>query len=503
MRKQPNRTTGKKRLASALLLIAAGIVAVTLHSGVPSAQEGGTFLSAQALREIAQVEAEIDRVEAQTIERLATPPDNQVQQLELLGKLMLFDRQLSVNRNEACAFCHMPETGFTGPVSELNRTTGSYPGSVRTRFSERKPQTYAYAPLSPVLHYNPGQGDLVGGNFWDMRATGRRLGNPAAEQGQGPPTNPVEMGLPEMACAVYRASQRPYRALFESVWGQQAFAIQWPDNVEQVCDQPGPPPANDPTPVHLSQVDRGRAAATFDQMAQSIAGYEASAEVTTFTSKFDAVLAGKAQFTPQEQAGYDLFRGKAQCNACHRDGGPGEDPLFTDFTASNIGTPANPRHPFYTENRPDARGYVANPAGSSFVDGGVGAFLTKGHPLSQPSPIDTRWRPLAPDNQDRFQVPTLRNVDKRPSSDFVKAYGHNGYFKSLKAIVHFYNTRDALPRCQPNDPGEGTTCWPAPESTANMNTKRMGRLGLSEAEEDAIVSFLQTMSDGFMPVNRQ
>jgi len=31
----------------------------------------------------------------------------------------------------------------------------------------------------------------------------------------------------------------------------------------------------------------------------------------------------------------------------------------------------------------------------------------------------------------------------------------------------------------------------------------MGRLGLSEAEEDAIVSFLQTMSDGFMPVNRQ
>ena len=92
---------------------------------------------------------------------------------------------------------------------------------------------------------------------------------------------------------------------------------------------------------------------------------------------------------------------------------------------------------------------------------------------------------------------------KRPSSDFVKAYGHNGYFKSLKAIVHFYNTRDALPRCQPDDPGEGRTCWPTPESIANMNTKRMGRLGLSETEEDAIVSFLQTMTDGFMPVNRQ
>jgi cytochrome c peroxidase len=362
----------------ALLSITAAVVAATLGAEAPGAEEISTVLSPQALQEIAQVEAEIDRIEAQAIERLAVPPDNQVQQVELLGKLMLYDKQLSVNRNEACAFCHTPETGFTGPVSELNRTTGSYPGSVRTRFSSRKPQSHAYAPLSPVLHYNPGQGDLVGGNFWDMRATGRRLGNPAAEQAQGPPTNPVEMGLPDIACFVYRASQRPYRAMFESVWGQQAFAIDWPGDVEQACARPGPPPTGDLLPVQLGPVDRGRAGTTFDQMAQSIAGYEASAEVTPFSSKFDTVLAGKAQFTTQEQAGYDLFRGKARCNACHRDGGPGEDPLFTDFTASNIGTPANPRLPYYAENRPDSLGYVANPAGSSFVDGGVGNFLTQG-----------------------------------------------------------------------------------------------------------------------------
>src|SRR5215468_1704188 len=450
-----------------------------LGAGAPRAQEASTILSPQALQEIAQVEAEIDRIEAQTIERLAVLPDNQVQQVELLGKLLLYDKQLSVNRNEACALCHMPETGFTGPVSELNRTTGAYPGSMRTRFSNRKPQSHAYAPLSPVLHYNPGQGDLVGGNFWDMRATGRRLGNPAAEQAQGPPTNPVEMGLPDIACAVYRASQRPYRALFESVWGQQAFAIAWPGDVEQVCARPGPPSAGDPTPVHLGALDRGRAGTTFDQMAQSIAGYEASAEVTAFTSKFDAVLAGKAQLTTQEQTGYDLFRGKGQCNACHRDGGPGEDPLFTDFTASNIGTPANPQLPYYSEQRPDARGYFANPAGSSYVDPGVAGFLAADHLLSQPSSVDARWTPLAPQNVGRFQVPTLRNVDKRPYPNFVKAYGHNGYFKSLKSIVHFYNTRDVLPRCSRDEFGEGTTCWPAPESTKNMNTKFVGRLGLS------------------------
>jgi hypothetical protein len=69
--------------------------------------------------------------------------------------------------------------------------------------------------------------------------------------------------------------------------------------------------------------------------------------------------------------------------------------------------------------------------------------------------------------------------------------------------VHFYNTRDALPRCQPPNVGEGMTCWPAPESTSNMNTKRVGRLGLSDAEEDAIVGFMQTLTDGFMPVNQE
>src|SRR6202795_3045838 len=103
-----------------------------------------------------------------------------------------------------------------------------------------------------------------------------RDGTPArlsgGEQAQGPPTNPVEMGLPDIACAVYRASQRPYRALFESVWGPQSFAVAWQGDVEQVCNRPGPATAVDPLPVHLSSIDRGRVGATFYQMAQSIAG---------------------------------------------------------------------------------------------------------------------------------------------------------------------------------------------------------------------------------------
>ena len=55
-------------------------------------------------------------------------------------------------------------------IASLNLTTVSYPGSVRTRFSQRKPQSLSYATFAPVLHYNDLQADLVGGNFWDMRA---------------------------------------------------------------------------------------------------------------------------------------------------------------------------------------------------------------------------------------------------------------------------------------------------------------------------------------------
>src|ERR1700692_1478923 len=139
----------------ALLSITAALVAATLGADAPGAEKISTVLSPQALQEIAQLEAEIDRIEAQSTQRLAVPPDNQVQQIELLGKLMLYDKQLSVNRNEACAFCHTPATGFPGPVSALNRTNGGYAGSARSRFSNRKPQSHAYAPLSPVLHYNP------------------------------------------------------------------------------------------------------------------------------------------------------------------------------------------------------------------------------------------------------------------------------------------------------------------------------------------------------------
>jgi cytochrome c peroxidase len=471
--------------------------AVAQDDNRQGATRQATSLSPSVEREIDRVVTQIDQIETQTLAQLSKGLPGPSLRIALLGKLLLYDKQLSVGRNEACAFCHMPDTGFTGPISELNATTAAYPGSVRTRFSQRKPQTHAYAPFAPPLHYNASQGDFVGGNFWDMRATGIRLSSPAAEQAQAPPLNPVEMGLPDPACAVYRISQRPYRELFEVVWGKQSFAIAWPANAESICDTPAPASSSDQQALHLDAVGRGIARAAFDGMALSIAAFEASPEVSAFSSKFDAVIAKNDKFTTQEQLGYELFRGKGRCNECHRDGGPGEEPLFTDFTASNLGVPAKRDLPYYSEDKPDRQGYVANPAGSDFVDLGVGGFLGRAHQLSgQPNP-NPAWQAYAAQFTGKVRVPTLRNVDKRPYPSFVKSYMHNGYFTSLKDVVHFYNTRDVMPRCAPNDPGERIACWPAPEVDANMNSRQLGNLGLNEDEENALVAFMSTLTDGY------
>ncbi len=97
-------------------------------------------------------------------------------------------------------------------------------------------------------------------------------------------------------------------------------------------------------------------------------------------------------------------------------------------------------------------------------------------------------------------MPTLRNVDLRPWEGFVKAYGHNGYFKTLAGIVHFYNTRDVLPVC----PGPYTeaqalaaACWPSPEVAENVNRDELGDLHLTWKQEQAIVAFLTALSDGY------
>ncbi|MCU1236375.1 MAG: Cytochrome c peroxidase family protein [Candidatus Solibacter sp.] len=474
-----------------------------LPGGTPNPAEDGDTQFENAL---------IDATESSLLRAVPTASSMDLaSQVQLLGKLFIYDKTLSPFGNIACATCHAPYAGFTGGTSIFNATTAAQPGGVpilnatapgpNVRYGPRKPQSYAYASFAPILHYNTAVADFYGGNFWDMRATGIRLSNPAAEQAQGPPVNPVEMGNPDTACVVWKASQGGYASLVQLVGGAQSFAINWPANVATVCATPGPPPANDPFPVHLSAQDRGTSNATYDHLTLAVASYEASAEVSPFSSKFDAWLAGNAVLSASEQRGYDLFNGKAKCNQCHLSGNAVNStglaaadlaPLFTDFTSANTGVPKNMAIPYYCESKADQYGYTANPQGFASVDLGVGAMLSGAN-----NPNPSQWKALAPLYNGKFQVPTLRNVDMRPRPDFVKAYMHNGYLKSLAEVVHFYNTSQSLPPCAQGSPGEKVSCWPAPETPANVTTL-IGNLGLSTQDESDIVAFLQTLSDRFV-----
>jgi cytochrome c peroxidase len=176
-----------------------------------------------------------------------------------------------------------------------------------------------------------------------------------------------------------------------------------------------------------------------------------------------------------------LFGGKAGCSNCHpHRPSRGAPPLFTDFTFDNLGLPANPANPFYSDT-------VSNVKGTQWRDEGLGGFLQ----------TSDKYSARAAAHVGKHRAPTLRNVDLRPSPTFVKAYGHNGYFKSLEAIVHFYNTRDVLPACAGGTERAGADCWPDPEVAANINRVELGSLRLTPEEEAAVVAFLRTLSDGY------
>jgi cytochrome c peroxidase len=364
---------------------------------------------------------------------------------EMLGKFLFFDKNLSTPPGQSCATCHSPEVGFTGPDSKINDTLAVYPGAVHTRSGNRKPPTAAYGGESPLLHYDTDEGNWIGGMFWDGRATGETLGDPLAEQAQGPFLNALEQNNPNPKLVCIKVRDSEYATLFEQVWG--------PGSLDCKKDVAG----------------------TYERIARSISAYEKSAEVNPFSSKYDAHLSGSDTLTEQEALGLELFEGKAQCSACHpsEQRPPGFPPLFTDFTYDNLGVPKNPNNPFYSMPR------KWNPDGESWIDPGLGGFLK--HAGKASAVYEAEWG--------KQKVPTLRNVDRRHPG-LIKAYGHNGYFKSLEEIVHFYNTRDV--------PGAGWqgTPWPEPEVAENVNTDELGDLGLTAEEEAAIVAFLKTLSDG-------
>lgn len=374
---------------------------------------------------------------------------------EQVGEALYFDTNLSAQGDVGCVSCHDPEWGFTGPDSAVNEAGAVYPASIPNRWGNRKPPSAAYGGESPVFYYDEAEGLFVGGMFWDGRATGETLGDPLAEQAKGPFLNPVEHGLPNAQTLCVLVREADYAADFAEVWG-------------------------------LAEIDCAQSAGMiYDLVGLTISAYEHSDAVNPFSSKYDYYLAHRAKLTRQEKEGLKLFEGKAMCSACHISG---EGAVFTDFTYDNIGVPKNPENPWY--EMPAAY----NPDGYAWIDYGLGGFLATREDYAS----------MAAENMGKQKVPTLRNVALRPEGDNVKAYTHNGYFKDLYQLVHFYNTRDVKDSCEgawvTAEEAMAQDCWPAPEVPGDtVNTTELGNLGLSYNEEMALVAFLRTLSDGYVP----
>lgn len=236
--------------------------------------------------------------------------------IEKLGMHIYKDKNLSLNQNQSCQTCHHPLAGFADRSNLLHPYDKVVSvGSDGVSLGGRNAPTSAYAGYSPIRYTENTDGSIeyFGGMFWDGRMDGSVLGDPLAEQAQGPPLNPVEMAMesPEAVLEVIRDST--YYHLWRLVFNE---------------DISNPPTADD-----------------WNNFARAVAAYERSKDVTKFTSKYDVA---HDKFTAQESAGEALF--EKHCASCHAtdtngtffNNDPPPEPLFTTYGYANIGVPANP-----------------------------------------------------------------------------------------------------------------------------------------------------------------
>ena len=197
-----------------------------------------------------------------------------------LGKELFFDN-ISDPDWVSCATCHAPNVGFTGPIPGINLDGAVYRGAIPERFGNRKPPSAAYATLSPIFDYDKKELELfIGGNFWDGRATGEKLGNPAADQALGPFLNPVEMNNAQKQEVLEQIATSKYASLWEEVWGEP-----------------------------ISYETEAEVEANYDRVGL-IAAYEDSSEVNQFSSKYDYYLNGEIDLTDRKHGDWNYLTEK-------------------------------------------------------------------------------------------------------------------------------------------------------------------------------------------------
>lgn len=482
-------------------------------------------------------------------------------ELKLLGKYVFYDKISNPSRM-ACVTCHDPNTGGTGSVSGVNLHQVGITGANPHTVGGLKPPTNMYASF--IAPYDercgfgpPNTNQACGGNFWNGRGEGRgadqggalypdsatkHIGEevfqgitdpavlehvsgyagyfgPTSDQALNPMPNPVEQNIDRQSVCQH-VSEAKYAELYERSWGVAIDCSDVPVAVSAVDAASKPEKAYD---------------ISFKRIMLAVGAWQHSSDLNSFSSKRDIALRAELAclegvpdadpavcnhdnflnspgnfplvgLTDQENLGHDLFYNRrpipfapraedggppfnvsrfpglpeANCAFCHSDKpgpvGPGPRDngselfqLYADDAFHNIGTPANPELP-------------ADPDPGLAGHSGLG--------------------------QGSVKTPTVRNVDKRKGKGFIKAYTHNGWFKSLESLIHFYNTAAigretaesyGVTRCPEDIKTEkdalANICWPAPEWGNGGGAALIGNLGMSEDQEAALVAYLKTLTD--------
>jgi cytochrome c peroxidase len=367
--------------------------------------------------------------------------------LQLLGKRIFEDVNLSEPKGVACESCHDRKRAYQGdnrsPIPGV--ALGSRPGA----FGARKPPTIMYMAYSPVFGFSKvvdGGAEKLearGGLFWDGRAAD------LVDQPSVPLTNPIEMNNPSLDAVVEKVKAASYAPMMTTVFGPDAFA---------------------------------EPKAAFLRIAQSLSAYESSGRLAPFSSRFDDYLRGAQQLTPIETRGMALFVDpkRGNCLACHAGKPESKEPsdwLFTNFAYVALGVPRNAAIPANADPQTFDLGLCKRP--------GLEAILPKEIPLASLCGA--------------FKVPTLRNVAVRAP------YFHNGAIASLRDAVAFHAARDRDPkRWRPAlQSGEADKFNDLPSvywanvdvSDAPFDHNPGEPPRLDDGDVDALVAFLNTLTD--------
>jgi cytochrome c peroxidase len=386
-----------------------------------------------------------------------------INSLAAVGRQIFFDKSMSNPvGTQSCASCHLPSTGFNGLGDGPGFTQGIGQGAVVGAFGGRKVPSAAYATFSPIFNMAtppadpadpaPPVPEFHGGLMWDGRASGLRLGNPAAEQALGPFLSAAEHNVADKQTILNTIKTSNYYNLWLSAFNNETIDLSTPASID----------------------------ANYDKVGRAIAAYEATPEVNKFSSKFDAYTKGQVRLSAQEARGLALFNDQAECYDCHESvSADGITPaLFTDFGYHNLGLPKNEANP--------------NKAARLKLDLGLGAELESVLPNGQ-FKYPAEWRAQAVAQYGKFKTPTVRNVALGTN----RRYMHNGVFNSLEQVVHFYNTRDVAGAGWTVDGVFKTWAQFGREVNLNVEIHGAGNLGLTPQQEADLVAFMKALSDGW------